>query len=160
MCLSTECSHALSADLRTHMQPESPRDPPHSSTTTPQRLLRSLLLLLRRRRLRLSLLSSDSLSLLLLSLSLLLLLLPLLLELLPLSLLLLPLSLLLLPPCAALRAASSAALRSAMMRGICKTWATRHMQGVGVRNRPPSTPGLAAEERPLAARSRQKRWRR
>jgi hypothetical protein len=91
------------------------------SGTSPQRLLRSLLLL-RRRLLRRSLLSSDSLSLLLLSLPLLLLLLPLpLLELLlPLSLLLLPLplSLLLLPPRAALRAASSAALRSAMMRGI------------------------------------------
>jgi hypothetical protein len=81
-----------------------------------QRRLLSLLLL-RFRLLRLSLLSSDSLSLLLLSLLLLLLLL----LLLSLSLLLLPLplSLLLLPPRAALRAASSAALRSAMRRGIC-----------------------------------------
>jgi hypothetical protein len=108
---------------------------PHSSSTHPHRLLRSLLLL-RRRRLRRSLLSSDSLSLLLLSLPLLLLLLPLLLELLPLSLLLLPLSLLLLPPRAALRAASSAALRSAMMRGICRTEGPqRHTQQVSLKRR-------------------------
>lgn len=102
---------------------------PLKTTPSPQRLLRSLLLL-RRRLLRRSLLSSDSLSLLLLSLPLLLLLLPLEL-LLPLSLLLLPLplSLLLLPPRAALRAASSAALRSAMMRGICSNTQSQQTPG-------------------------------